>query len=165
MHKLSLSGLLLLGAIVLPNPAQAGDDKPVPPLQYPLDQVAISILHHTSHGIPGGFEIAIQGGGNGFYLQNAVKTELQISSNTLIDLLNDFYRIRFFDLADTYRVQEQVVLGDNGQVATRHITTNDASSNKLCVQLADYQKCVTIVNDQPAEAAQLVAKIEKLFMH
>jgi hypothetical protein len=165
MDKFSLSGLLLLGVMALSNQAKAGDDKPMPPIQYPLEQVAISILHYTSHGVPGGYEIAIQGNGNGFYLHNAVKTELKISNNILIDWLNDLYRMRFFDFSDTYKIEEQVILGDNGLVATRHMTTNDASGTKLCVQLADYQKCVTIIKGQPAEAAHLIAKIEKLFNH
>lgn len=149
------------------NYAEADDSqvRSVPPLQYPLAQVAITVLHQTSRGIPGGYEIAIQGGGNGFYLQNALKTEQQISSRTLIDLLNDFYRIHFFELADTYQVEKQVLLRDNTLVTTSAMKMADISSKKLCIQLADYQKCVTIVNDQPAEAAQLITKIERLFVH
>lgn len=147
------------------NLAEAGNAIPVPPAQYPLAEVAISILHQTGHGIPGGYEIAIQGDGNGFYLQNALKTELQISSGTLLELLNDFYRIHFFELADTYQVKKQVLLRDNTLVASTAMKMADISSKKLCIQLADYQKCVTIVNDQPAEAAQLITKIERLFIH
>lgn len=152
--------------------AEADDDAPVrsvPPLQYPLTQVAISILHQTSRGIPGGYEIAIHGNGNGFYLQNAdanpVKIELQISSDTLINLLNNFYLIHFFELADTYQVKKQVVIRDNTLIATTASKMADVSSKRLCIQLADYKKCVTIINGQPAEAAQLITKIEKLFIH
>ncbi|WP_026602661.1 hypothetical protein [Methylomonas sp. 11b] len=167
MYKSSLSSLLLLGVIAMFNLAEADETlaRSAPPTQYPLAQVAISILHQTGHGIPGGYEIAIQGDGNGFYLQNALKTELHISSVTLIDMLNDFYRIHFFELADTYQVKKQVLLRDNFLVATTAMKMADTSSKKLCIQLADYQKCVTIVNDQPAEAAQLITKIEKLFVH
>lgn len=150
------------------NIAEAGGATPEPPAQYPLAEVAISILHQTGHRIPGGYEIAIHGDGTG-YLQNAgvnpVKTERQISNDTLIELLNDFYRIHFFELADTYRVKKQVLLRDNALVATTAMKMADVSSKKLCVQLADYQKCVTIIDGQPAEAAQLIAKIEKLFIH
>ena len=150
------------------NHAEAVDATPVPPAQYPLAEVEISILHQTGHGVPGGYEIAIHGDGHG-YLQNAgvnpAKTELQISNDALLDLLNDFYRIHFFELADNYQVKKQVLLRDNALVATMAMKMADVSSKKLCVQLADYQKCVTIVNGQPAEASQLAAKIEKLFIH
>ncbi|MCK9606104.1 MAG: hypothetical protein M0R33_06585 [Methylomonas sp.] len=151
------------------NIAEAGDDAtPRPPEQYRLADVSITIRHQTSRGIPGGYQIALHGDGTA-YLQNTdanpVKTELHNSTAAIIELLNDFYRIHFFDLADTYAKKKQVLLRDDGLVATTVMKMADVDSKKLCVQLADYQKCVTIINNEPAEASQLIAKIEKLFRH
>ncbi|MDD2760825.1 MAG: hypothetical protein PHH11_11090 [Methylomonas sp.] len=168
MHNPSVYGLLLMGVTAMSNPAQAADAKPMPPAQYPLAEVSISILHQTGHGIPGGYEIAIHGNGNGYKQNtdaNPVKIETYISNEILLELLNDFYRIHFFELGDTYLVKKQVLLRDNALVATTALKMADVSSKKLCIQLADYKKCVTIVGDQPVEASQLAAKIEKLFSH
>jgi len=38
----------------------------------------------------------------------------------------------------------------------------DIASTRLCIQLADYQKCITVVNGQPASAATLISKIERV---
>ena len=137
------------------------------PLQYPLAQVSISIDHQTGRGIPGGYRIAIEGSGNGSYRSDStetLQTDLAISSNTLLSLLNEFYRIHFFELADTYGVKKQMVLLDKATLATIATKMPDSGSKRLCIQLADYKKCVTIVDDQPAEAARLAQKIEGLFV-
>jgi len=150
------------------NQAEAGDDMQalrVPPSQYPLVRVEISIRYQPGRGLQGGYEITIQGDGRGYYRANAITTELQISDGTIVELLNDFYRIHFFDLADNYQIKKRVVLRDDNLVATTAMKITDISSKRLCIQLADYQKCVTIVNDQPADPAQLINKIERLFNH
>ena len=92
-----------------------------------------------------------------------IESIIQSSEVELITLLNEFYRIHFFELPDTYTVNKQVLLQENGTVATVGRRLPDSSSKQLCVKLADYEKCITVVDDQPAEAAQLVEKIEGMF--
>ena len=92
------------------------------------------------------------------------KQALTVPNETLLELVNDFYKIHFFELPDTYDVKKQVVLKNNNTVATVVTKQVNVSSKKLCIQLRTYKKCVTIVDNQPVEAAELVKKIEGLFL-
>lgn len=138
-----------------------------PPLQYQLSQVTISVLHQTGHGLPGGYEITVNGDGKGVYLEKngdkPVKSTMQISTEQLMELVNSFYQAHFFELADSYSVKMQVMLRDDGSVATLGTKLVDMGGTKACIQLADYKKCVTIVDNQPGAAVQIVGAIKGLF--
>jgi hypothetical protein len=135
-----------------------------PPLQYQLSEVTISVLHQTGHGMPGGYELTIKGSGSVSHLQTKddkpIETNLQLSTEQLMELINRFYQIHFFELADTYSVTKEVVLKDKSTVATIATKMADSGSTRLCIQLADYKKCVTIVNNRPEGAADIVKTIE-----
>jgi hypothetical protein len=163
MYKFAMILLITLGMNLMIQDLSANSDVP---LQYTLKEISISLLHQTGHGIPGGYEITINGSGNSFYSRNnETQQPLSVDKKTLLELVNDFYSSHFFELADTYTVKKQVVLTSDDRVATTAIRLMDIASKRLCIQLADYKKCVTIVNEQPTVAAQLSMKIEKLFMH
>ena len=87
------------------------------------------------------------------------KTVLVLQNETLVELLNDFYRIHFFELADTYTVKRQVILQDRNKIATVIRKMVDMSSQRLCIGIAEYGKCVTIMDGQPQEASQLVKRL------
>ncbi len=152
--------LLMLNGVVV---AEASPARNEPPRQYPLEQVRISLLHQTSRQLPGGYEITITGDGKAAYVSKEERKALTLQDETLMELLNDFYRIHFFELQDTYTVKKQVSLLDNRLVSTfgHHIV--DMGGKRLCIELADYKKCVTIVAGQPPEAERLAAKIRALF--
>jgi hypothetical protein len=163
MYKFAMTLLMTLGMSLMTNNLSANSDVP---LQYTLKEISISLLHQTGHGIPGGYEITISGSGNSFYSRNnEAQTPISVDKKTLLELVNGFYSSHFFELADTYTVKKQVVLKSDDSVATTGMRLMDIASTRLCIQLADYKKCVTIVDGQPVEAAQLITKIEKLFMH
>jgi hypothetical protein len=167
MRNFTRCCLLLTGVVLLVNTAIASQVPSQPPLQYQLYQVRFSVLHQTGRGIPGGYAITIDGDGNGAYVENGTEEpkviERKISQALLMELVNSFYEIHFFELQDTYAVKKQVLLKDHSTVATFVTKRVDIASTKLCVQLADYRKCVTIVDGQPVEAAQLAKKINALF--
>lgn len=161
MYKFAMTLLMTLGMSLMINNLSANSDVP---LQYTLKEINISLLHQTGHGIPGGYEITISG--SSFYSRNnEARTPISVDKKTLLELVNDFYSSHFFELADTYTVKKQVVLKSDDSVATTGMRLMDIASTRLCIQLADYKKCVTIVNGQPVAAAQLITKIEKLFMY
>jgi hypothetical protein len=135
------------------------------PAQYPLKKITISILYQPGLGIQGGYKITLNGDGNSFYSQNSKeKQALTVPKETLLELVNDFYKIHFFELSDTYAVKKQVVLKNNTTVATVVTKQADVSRKMLCIQIRSYKKCVSIINNQPVEAAELVTKIEGLLL-
>jgi hypothetical protein len=148
-------------ATVPPQPTE-------PPPQYQLSEVTISVLHQTGHGIPGGYELTIAGDGSGSHRQikddKPIETNTQLSSEQLMELINRFYQIHFFDLADSYIVKTEVILKDKATIATIATKMADSGSTMLCIQLADYKKCVTIVGNRPGEVSDLVKTIESLLI-
>jgi hypothetical protein len=156
---------MMLGISLTSNNLSAKPHLSRLPAQYPLKKITISISHQPGAAMPGGYQIIINGDGNSFYRQNSKeKQALTVPKETLLELVNDFYKIHFFELPDTYAVKKQVVLKDNTTVATVVTKQVNVNSKKLCIQLRTYKKCVAIVDNQPVEAAELVKKIEGLFL-
>ena len=36
---------------------------------------------------------------------------------------------------------------------------NDVSSQQFCIQLADYKKCLTVMDEQPAQVVQIINQL------
>ena len=134
-----------------------------PPTQYRLENINISILHQTSRRIKGGYKINISGTGKVSYiLDKKDKTQFNLNKETVVELLNEFYRIHFFELQDTYTLKKEVVLLDGNSISLSIQRLVDISSTLLCIKISAYKKCVRIVGNQPLEANLLVEKIESI---
>jgi hypothetical protein len=166
MRRFATSYLLVLGLTLITGNAMADSGQTKPPLQYELSQVTISIRHQTSRGIPGGYKIIVSGDGTGSYVRNkagkSVTTNLKITKEQLLELINVFYRIHFFELADSYSVRRRVILRDGSTVVTGLRKLVDMGGAKVCIRIADYQKCITMVDNQPVAVADLVKTIETM---
>jgi hypothetical protein len=133
------------------------------PAQYPLKKVLITLSSQPGKDNSENYQVAISGNGDSFFSQNnKPKQPLSITSDTVLELLNDFYAIHFFEIADTYTVKKQVMLKDNKIVTTVVKKESDMNSKRICIQLRSYKKCVTVVDNQPLAVAQIVSKIETL---
>ena len=133
------------------------------PAQYLLKKVLITLSSQPGKDNPENYQVAISGNGDSFFSQNnKPKQPLSITSDTVLELLNDFYAIHFFEIADTFTVKKQVMLKDNKIVTTVVKKESDMNSKRICIQLRSYKKCVTVVDNQPLAVAQIVSKIEIL---
>ena len=102
MIKFAICFLMMLGISLTCNNLSANPHLSRLPAQYPLKKITISILHHPGAGIPDGYQITLSGDGNSFYSQNSKeKQALTFPNETLLELVNDFYKIHFFELPDT----------------------------------------------------------------
>jgi len=136
---------------------------PYLPAQYPLKKVLITLSSQSGKENSDNHQISISGNGDSFLSKNNKgKQPLKIANDTLLELLNYFYVAHFFDIKDNYDVTKQVLLKNNETVTTVIKKEPNRSSKKLCIQLRSYKKCVTVVNNQPLAAAQIVNKIETL---
>ena len=167
MSKFTFVFTIFSGLMMMANVVMAGDKIPGQtdfPVKYQLKDVRISILHQTGHRIPGSYQINISGEGRASYtIDKKQTTNIILPNKTLIELLNDFYRIHFFELQDTYTIKRQIALVDDHSISTFSSRLVDMSSKRLCITLADYKKCVTIIDQQPIVANQLVDRIERIF--
>lgn len=133
------------------------------PAEYPLNKIMITVIHPIQQNTPESYRITLDGSGNSFYAHhNQEKQALTLSNDTLLELVNEFYTIHFFDLVDNYAIKKQVVMKADKTVTTVINKQTKANGSRICIQLRKFKKCVTIVDGQPASAAQLVKKIENL---
>lgn len=136
-----------------------------PPSSYQIDQVNISLSHQTGHRLPGSYQINISGTLDAMkVVDQNLKEEVKLSESVFIELLNEFYQIHFFEFNDTYTVQTSVALLDEGKIETFKRKTMDMDSQRMCLSITDYKKCVTIMGSQPSDLKELVKKIEMLFI-
>jgi hypothetical protein len=158
--KFTLLVFTLLITSLMSNTLLAGSHLPA---QYPLKKVLITLSSQPGKDNPENYQVAISGNGDSFFSQNnKPKQPLSITSDTVLELLNDFYAIHFFEIADTFTVKKQVMLKDNKIVTTVVKKESDMNSKRICIQLRSYKKCVTVVDNQPLAVAQIVSKIEAL---
>lgn len=158
--KFTLLVFTLLITSLMSNTLLAGSHLPA---QYPLKKVLITLSSQPGKDNPENYQVAISGNGDSFFSQNnKPKQPLSITSDTVLELLNDFYAIHFFEIADTFTVKKQVMLKDNKIVTTVVKKESDMNSKRICIQLRSYKKCVRVVDNQPLAVAQIVSKIETL---
>ena len=158
--KFTLLVFTLLITSLMSNTLLAGSHLPA---QYPLKKVLITLSSQPGKDNPENYQVAISGNGDSFFSQNnKPKQPLSITSDKVLELLNDFYAIHFFEIADTFTVKKQVMLKDNKIVTTVVKKESDMNSKRICIQLRSYKKCVTVLDNQPLAVAQIVSKIETL---
>lgn len=133
------------------------------PTQYPLKKVLITVSSQSHKDNSANYQVSISGNGNSFFSKNNQANQpLNMTSDTLLELLNEFYEIHFFEIKDTFTVKEQVILKDNKTITTVINKEPTMSEKKICIHLRSYKKCVTVVDNQPLAVAQIVNKIEAL---
>jgi hypothetical protein len=74
-------------------------------------------------------------------------------------LLNQLYKIHFFELPAKYTTRYSVFLRDGGIVATSALRMNDAASTSVCFEVDKYEKCVAYSRDAPCELENLVNSV------
>ena len=159
--------ILLLSTVLISNlicnTILASPYIPSLPAQYPLNRILITISSQSGKDNSENYKISINGNGASFFNKNnKEKQSVSVTNERLLEFLNDFYVIHFFEIADTFTVKKQVMLKDNKIVTTIVKKESSTNSKRICIQLRSYKKCVTAVENQPLAVAQIVNKIEKL---
>ena len=132
------------------------------PTQFPIKKVLITVSSQSGNKNTESHQISLNGNGNSYVSKNNEKQPLNITNDTLIELLNDFYAVHFFEISDTFNVTKKVVLKNNQTVTTIVNKEPAIESKKICVQLRAYKKCLSVIDNQPLGVSQIVNKIESL---
>lgn len=135
------------------NPGAGG-----PPLAYRLDEVSIHLTRQPGHGFPIR-RVSLSGTGSATLERDKQNLPFRYESRELLALLNEFYRVRFFDLPTNYRARYSVFLKDDGTVGTEVLKMSDASSTSICFAVPSYEKCVTYSTEGPAELEKLAQRV------
>jgi hypothetical protein len=132
------------------------------PTQFPIKKVLITVSSQSGNKNTESHQISLNGNANSYVSKNNEKQPLNVTNDTLIELLNDFYAVHFFEISDTFNVTKKVVLKDNQTVTTIVNKEPAIESKKICVQLRAYKKCLSVIDNQPLGVSQIVNKIESL---
>ena len=164
-HRLALwrrAGLLVCAFLTMGADAMAEDKRlegDGPPLTYRLDEVKVVLTRQPGSGPFPMRRITLSGSGSADFERGGQNLSFRYSTPELMRLLNDFYRIRFFNLQTTPTARHSVALMDDGTVVTSSLRPADAAPTSVCLSLAAYQKCVTYATDRPQELELLVSRI------
>jgi hypothetical protein len=153
---------VLIG-VFFSNTVMAKPYSSVLPTQFPIKKVLITVSSQSGNKNTESHHISLNGNGNSYIIKNDEKQAIKVSNDTLIELLNDFYAVHFFEIADTFYITKKVVLKDDQTITTIVNKEPAIESKKICVQLRAYKKCLSVVDNQPLGVSQLVNKIETLF--
>ena len=161
--KINLLLFSILIGVFFSNTVMAKPYSSVLPTQFPIKKVLITVSSQSGNKNTDRHQISINGNGNSYFSKNDEKKPIKVSNDTLIELLNDFYAVHFFEIADTFGITKKVVLKDNQTVTTIVNKKPAVESKKICVQLRAYKKCLSVIDNQPLGVSQIVNKIETLF--
>lgn len=130
-----------------------------PPPHYRLDEVRITLQHQPGRGPFPLQRLTLPGNGNATLERAGTRHSFQYGSGAMMRLLNELYRMRFFDLPEDCTARPSVFLKDDGTVATSTLKLADAPSTKVCFATGGYRKCVTYAQGNLAELDQIVQRV------
>lgn len=148
---------VLLSANVLAKPSST-----VLPTQFSLSHVLITVSSYSNIQDAENYSISLNGNGESSLSKNIEKRMLNVSNETLVELLNDFYQVHFFEIPDKFQIKKRLVLKENKILTTVLSKESAAERKEVCVKLRTYKKCVSVIDNQPLSVAQIVKKIEAL---
>lgn len=159
--KINLSLFSILIGVFFSSTVAAKPYSSILPTQFPLKKIQITVSSQSNKENAERYLISLNGNGNSYFIKNN-QQPLNVTNDTLIELLNDFYAVHFFEISDTFNVKKKVVLKDSQTVTTIVNKEPAIDSKKVCVQLRAYKKCVSVIDNQPLGVSQIVNKIETL---
>lgn len=160
--KINLLLFSMLLGVFFSNTVMAKPYSSVLPTKFPIKKVLITVSSQPSNKNTESYHISLNGNGNSYFSKNDEKQPLKVTNDNLIELLNDFYAVHFFEISDTFNVKKKVILKDNETVTTIVNKESAIDSKKVCVQLRSYKKCLSVIDNQPLGVSQIVNKIETL---
>lgn len=156
-----LALLLVVAAGAMTGPAVAGAASSAaawPPLAYRLDEVDFSVLREPAHGLPPQ-RVSVSGSGEGMRQWQGRQESFRIDHDSLLDMVNALYRMRFFDLPARLLPPRSVFVKDDGSVGTQATRLHDATTTSICFTLSAYKKCVAYEADPPPELEAFVQRV------
>jgi len=160
-HPILLALLALvpggLAVSVMANP-ESSPSSAWPPSAYRLDSARLSVLRNPAHGLPIQ-RVSINGAGEGVLDREGRQATFRMDRNSLLALVNEFYRIRFFDLPERLLPPRSVFPKDDGTVGTQTLRVFDAGTTAVCFAVTGYRKCVEYESAGPPELENLVRRL------
>lgn len=130
-----------------------------PPAAYPIQEVNLHLTRQPGKAAFPVRRISLSGKGTAAFEQGEEFLQVSYSTSALVALLNELYRIRFFELPSQYTARYSVFLKDDGMIATSALRMMDAGSTRICFAVTGYEKCVTYGRDGPYDLENIVNRV------
>lgn len=150
-------GTCFMGTMSMATERSLGADGP--PLAYRIDEVSVRLTRHPGNPAFPIRQVILSGAGRATLEHDGKSVQLPYGSKDLLTLLNELYKIRFFDLPSQYNTQYSVFLKDDGTVGTAALRMPDSGSTSICFAVTGYEKCVTYSSDGPLELETIAKRI------
>jgi hypothetical protein len=127
-----------------------------PPLAYSIQEVNLHLTRQSGKAAFPVRRVSLSGKGTAAFEQGEEFLQVSYSTRALVTLLNELYRIRFFELPSHYTARYSVFLKDDGMIATSALRMMDAGSTRICFAVTGYEKCVMYGRDGPNDLENIV---------
>ena len=175
MHSKTILMAYLAATFLLVTVGLEAETPKVPPSTYELGDVTIQLVKHLGGRNSIVFEISGAGSGSvrriGY--QGTLEVEgsehrpgqtctFQLDTAAVLDLINAFHAIYFFDLAERYSFPYRAVLGDDGKVQTEFLSQSHGGGSTVTIQIQDYSKTSGFYVEGPRELKALAKQIASI---
>ncbi len=130
-----------------------------PPLSYNIEEVRVNLTRRPGNPSFPILRLIFSGSGNATLERDGRSVPLGYSRRDLLDILNQLYKIRFFELPENYTTEYSVFLDNNDTVQTTGLRLSDFESTTVCFAVPTYKKCVTYSHKGPAELENFVKQV------
>jgi hypothetical protein len=151
---------VLLFGLAAPASAQTTPEtaRVAMPRLFSVTDLEIRLSHQEGSAAYRPRELTIAGSGDATLTQAGNTWQLQRKPADALALLNELYRIRFFDLPETYGKSDFAVLGANGTVRLVEQSTSSSGGKRICVRIATFHKCVRFGPEGPVELDRILLR-------
>jgi len=167
------TGVILIGVAILclltEHVARAEAPRPESdpaggPGSYNLDNVSITLERTECFGPCPVYRVTVSGHGDVLYEGLKFVDAIGIHQSTIavddvVGLLNEFLRVRFFDVLDKYEGQQFVQLEGDRLIMYRQ-TVSCHSSTILTLRLGDHEKSVVLYDNYPSDLKSLAETVD-----
>ena len=138
---------------------EGGLERKGPPSTYHLDEISIVLTLHPGSPAFSITRLSLSGSGSGLLERDGNSAQFPFAKKVLLTLVNELYKIRFFELPSDYTTQYSIVLNDDGIISTSISGMPDDVSTSVCFFVIGYKKCVTYSRQGPLELENMIRRV------
>jgi hypothetical protein len=130
-----------------------------PPSTYRFDDISIRITRHPGSPAFSIREISLSAEGGAIIRDDSATVRLPFAKQNMLNIVNELYQIRFFEMASDYTVEYSMVQNEDGILSTMISSMEDEPSTSVCIFIKEYKKCVIYSRKGPFELENLVQRV------
>lgn len=130
-----------------------------PPSSYRLNDISVRLTLHPGSPAFSTRWINLSAEGAVLLERDGTTARFSYANQDLLNLVNELYKMHFFELPSEYTAEYSIVQKEDGHLATMISSMDDEPSTSVCVLIKEYKKCITYSRKGPLELENLVHRI------